>query len=145
VSERERGSTRRGVLLHSAQVSLGLGAALMGAVGPSALPASAGEPTGRRVLIDDLIDPRAQRVASRHTTQPFDVSSTLATRQPFTHVGVHWRSAGAAIQMQTSHDGLAWTPWRRVVVERTPGEAPRAPHETFGALLRCAPSTPTTP
>ncbi len=63
------------------------------------------------------------------------VQGGMAARQPFTHLGLHWRGpADVPVEVQTSGDGLAWTPWRPVRVERWPGETPRS-EQTFGALI----------
>ncbi|HEX2184175.1 MAG TPA: hypothetical protein VHN78_01550, partial [Chloroflexota bacterium] len=119
-----RSWNRRQLLVCSARLGLGLGVARLAAFG-SGVPVEAAEARGRRVLIEDLVDPRSA-VA---------VGGTLGAQRPFTHVGLHWHGPPEVpVELQTSHDGLAWTPWRRVYVERRPGET-RRPEETFGALL----------
>ena len=130
----QRCSSRRQFLLRSAQLGLGVGAAALAAVGPGGSHSTASEQTGRRVLIEDVLDPRAQRAAGR-TAQPSGVSGILSASRPFTHLGVHWVGpAGLPVGLQTSHDGLAWTPWRPLMLERAAGDAPHAPNENFAAL-----------
>jgi hypothetical protein len=116
--------SRRQFLVCSARLGLGRGAAGLAAFGPGR-PRRAAAAAGRQVLIEDLVDPRSAAA----------IDGTLGAQRPFTHVGLHWHGPPEVpVELQTSHDGLAWTPWRRVYVERRPGET-RRPEETFGALL----------
>src|SRR5215211_3481580 len=132
---RRRQLSRRRFLAHSA--ALGLTAAGLGAVGPElVLPIARGaQAGGRRVLIEDLVDPRGLVAAARGAAGAEPSVGQLSAQRPFTHVGLHWYGpAEPPVELQTSQDGLAWTPWRRVWVERRPGEAPQR-EQTFGAVL----------
>jgi hypothetical protein len=129
------GLSRRRFLARSAGVSLtATGLAVFGP-GVTAPAARGAQPGGRHVLIEDMVDARGLVAARRPVADPDPTSGTLTAQRPFSHVGLHWYgSAEVPVELQTSQDGLAWTAWRRVWVERRPGETPH-PDETFGALL----------
>ncbi len=127
-----RSLSRRRFLVRSAAVSLtAFGAATWG----PAMATPTAQRSARRVLIEDLVDARDLRAASRSAADLDSTTRSLVAQRPFTHVGLHWHGpAEAPVELQTSHNGLSWTPWRRVLIERRPGETRHA-EETFGALV----------
>src|SRR4051812_26247784 len=103
-----------------------MGAVGLGVLGLGEVRSARADEAGRRVLIEDLVDEQGLRAASA-TPLGSEHSGLLAARQPFTHVGLHWRgSADVAVDLQTSRDGQDWTAWQRLVVERRRGETVRA-------------------
>ncbi len=132
-SQPSSGMSRRRFLASSARAGLGLGALGLALHLPLA-PRAVAQSAGRKVLLEDLRDAAALAAASVPGDQGA-VSRVLAASSPFTHVGLHWEGApDVPVEVQTSQDGQAWTPWRRVVVEARPGDTPRAA-ETFSALV----------
>jgi hypothetical protein len=65
-------------------------------------------------------------------------SPVVRTNNPFTHVGLHWRTSGPQtdgvhFDLRTSADGRAWSAWRPATVETYPEENPRG--ESFAGLV----------
>lgn len=66
------------------------------------------------------------------------VSAPLESPFSLTHVGLHWQGSTLSadtcgVELRTSVDGAAWTPWRPVRVDCIPTETPTG--EYFGPLL----------
>ena len=53
------------------------------------------------------------------------VSAPLRGSMPFTHVGLHWATvtpggADPTFELRSGSDGVTWTDWQAVAVERSP-------------------------
>jgi hypothetical protein len=71
-------------------------------------------------------------------SEGFYTSPVIRTNNPFTHVGLHWRTNGprtdgVRFELRTSADGRVWSAWRPAAVETYPDENPRG--ESFASLL----------
>ncbi|HZB96648.1 MAG TPA: N-acetylmuramoyl-L-alanine amidase [Herpetosiphonaceae bacterium] len=131
-------------------------AALAGAAAPSLLPATAAPPAIKTLHADleqtgeafgrgkrsgaELVGQGAGRVLVARPSGGADqvfVSEPLAVAFPVTDIGVHWnvQSNGGhvAVDVRSSRDGKAWTPWVTPAIEVGAGQAPHP--DTFAALV----------
>ncbi len=90
-----------------------------------------------RALRWDSLDGRTGLRAAA-ASEGLYTSPVIRTNNPFSHVGLHWRTSGPQtdglrFDVRTSSDGRTWSPWRHAEVETYPEENPRG--ESFAALV----------
>ena len=66
------------------------------------------------------------------------VSAPLRGSMPFTHVGLHWATvtpggADPTFELRSGSDGVTWTDWQAVAVERSPEDTRVG--DAFGGLI----------
>jgi hypothetical protein len=104
------------------------GAAVVGFQGQK--PAAAAPPGGAvKVLMDDV------RHVGVFAGRGVHVGPIVESGFPFTHVGLHWRSTGSAVNvsLRTSADGNGWAAWQPLHIEAGPNETTKG--ETFATLV----------
>jgi hypothetical protein len=90
-----------------------------------------------RALRFDSLDGRTGLRAAA-ASEGLYASPVIRTNNPFTHVGLHWRTSGpqtdgVRFDLRTSVDGRTWSAWRPAEVETYPDENPRG--ESFATLV----------